>query len=70
MQEIRDFIISSNNEDKIIAGLDYFNRFGNINLLVSDSTFLCELLDCNINYPMKWMINSINEKLGISCDEK
>jgi len=69
-QEIRDFIISSKNEDKIIAGLDYFYRYGNINLLASDSTFLCELLDCNINYPMKWMINSINEKLEISCDER
>jgi hypothetical protein len=65
--EIRDLIVNSNDEDKIIVGLDYLNRFGDINLLKNDTAKLCELIFKTEDQLIKRLITSSLSSLNVNC---
>lgn len=65
--EVRDIIINSKDYDKVILGLDYLNRFGDVNVLKNDSTQLCEMIFESDRQLMKRLLTMSLETLKVRC---
>jgi len=66
-EEVRDLIIKSNDYNKIVVGLDYLNRFGDINVLKNDFVRLCELTFETDKQLMKRLLTMSLETLNVKC---
>jgi hypothetical protein len=67
--EIRDFLYSGNDE-LIIVGIHYFNKYSNYKILSSESELLCDLLGKESLKRFHGLIESLIDKLEIKCEMK